>query len=50
MLLGRLRKLVFHVRHRTPAARFTESVRRVNRLARLMVMMQRRPPRKTGQG
>ncbi len=48
-MLGRLRKLVFHIRHRTPAARFSDSVRRVSRLARLMSLMQRRASRKAGQ-
>jgi len=45
-MLGRLRKLVFSIRHRTPAARFAESVRRVSRLARLMTVMQHRPRRR----
>jgi hypothetical protein len=39
-LLSRLRKLVFKIRHRSPAARFAESMRRVNRLARLMTIIQ----------
>ena len=49
-MLSRLRKLVFSIQHRAPAVRFTESIRRVNRLARLMSMMQRRPLRKVEQG
>ena len=49
-MLSRLRKLVFSIQHRAPAVHFTESIRRVNRLARLMSMMQRRPPRKVEQG
>lgn len=49
-MLTRLRKLVFHIRYRAPAARFAESIRRVNRLVRLMSTMQRRSPRKAGPG
>jgi hypothetical protein len=41
-VLSRLRKLVFKIRHRSPAARFADSMRRVNRLARLMTVMQQR--------
>jgi hypothetical protein len=40
--LSRLRKLVFKIRHKTSAGRFAESMRRVNRLARLMSIMQQR--------
>lgn len=47
-MLSRLRKLVFHIRHRTPAARFADSFRRVNRLARLMTVIQQRGRRKVG--
>jgi hypothetical protein len=43
-VLSRLRKLVFKIR--SPTARFTESMRRVNRLARLMAIMQQRARRK----
>jgi hypothetical protein len=46
IMLGRLRKLVFNIRHRTPAARFADSVRRVTRLARLMTAMQKKAPSK----
>jgi len=41
-VLSRLRKLVFKIRHRSPNARFAESMRRVNRLARLMTVIQQR--------
>jgi hypothetical protein len=47
-MLSRLRKLVFDIRHRTPAARFAESLRRVKRLARLMAIVQQRSRRKVG--
>ena len=47
-MLSRLRKLVFKIRHRTSAARFAESLRRVNRLARLMTVIQQRARRKVG--
>jgi hypothetical protein len=47
-LLSRLRKLVFNIRHRSPAARFVENMRRLNRLARLMTIMQQRGRRKVG--
>jgi len=45
-MLNRLRKLVFDIRHRTPSARLAESLRRVNRLARLMTVIQQRERRK----
>jgi hypothetical protein len=35
-MLGRLRKLVFNIRHRSSTPHFLESMRRLNRLARLM--------------
>jgi hypothetical protein len=38
-VLSRLRKLVFKIRNRSPATRFIESMRRVNRLARLMAVI-----------
>ena len=47
-MLSRLRKLVFKIRHRSPTARFAESMRRVNRLARLMTVIQQRGRRKVG--
>jgi hypothetical protein len=46
VVLNRLRKLVFRVRSQSPNARFGDSLRRVNRLARLMTIMQRKPGRK----
>jgi hypothetical protein len=48
IMLSRLRKLVFKIRPKTSAARFAESMRRVNRLARLMTIMQQRGRRKVG--
>jgi hypothetical protein len=42
-LLRRLRKLVFAIRKRTGQSRLADSLRRVNRLARLMSVMQGRP-------
>jgi hypothetical protein len=48
IVLSRLRKLVFKIRHKTSAGRFAESMRRVNRLARLMTIMQQRGRRKVG--
>ena len=45
-VLSRLRKLVFRMRRQLPAARLADSLRRVNRLARLMTVMQQRPRRK----
>jgi len=48
ILLSRLRKLVFKIRQQTPAARFAESMRRVNRLARLMSVIQAKGRRKMG--
>jgi hypothetical protein len=45
-MLNRLRKLVFNIRHRTSAARLTESLHRMNRLARLMTVMRQRGRRK----
>jgi hypothetical protein len=45
-MLSRLRKLVFKIRHKTPAGRFAESMRRINRFARLMTIMQQRDRRK----
>jgi hypothetical protein len=47
-VLSRLRKLVFKIRHQTPAARFAETFRRVNRLARLMTVIQQKGRRKAG--
>jgi hypothetical protein len=47
-VLSRLRKLVFKIRHETPAARFAESIRRVSRLARLMTVIQAKGRRKVG--
>ena len=44
-ILSRLRKLVFNIRHRTPAARLAESLRRVNRLARLMTVTAKGAPK-----
>jgi hypothetical protein len=38
MVLSRLQKLVFRIRHQAPAARFTDSLLRVGRLARLMTV------------
>jgi hypothetical protein len=40
--------LVFKIRHQTPAARFAETLRRVNRLARLMTVIQQKGRRKAG--
>ena len=40
-MLSRLRKLVFGIRSRSQADRIVEQLRRVNRLARLMAIMQR---------
>ena len=39
-MLGLLRKLVFEILHQFPASRFAESMRRINRLARLMTIVQ----------
>ena len=39
-MLSRLRKIVFKIRHQASASRFAESLRRVNRLARLMTVIQ----------
>jgi hypothetical protein len=47
-VLSRLRKLVFKIRHQSPAARFAESMRRVSRLARLMTIIQAKGSRKVG--
>jgi hypothetical protein len=47
-VLSHLRKLVFKIRHQTPAARFGESMRRVNRLARLLTVIQAKGRRKVG--
>jgi hypothetical protein len=47
-VLSRLRKIVFKIRQKTSAARFAESMRRVNRLARLMTVIQQRGRRKAG--
>jgi hypothetical protein len=41
-MLSRLRILVFKIQRRTRAERFVEIMRRMNRLARLMTVMQRR--------
>jgi hypothetical protein len=48
ILLGRLRKLVFKIRQQSRAARFVDSIRRVNRLARLMTTIQKKPHQKVG--
>jgi hypothetical protein len=45
-VLSRLRKLVFKIRRKTSAGRFADSMRRVNRLARLMTVIQQRGRRK----
>jgi hypothetical protein len=47
-VLSRLRKMVFKIRRKTSAGRFAESLGRVNRLARLMTVMQQRGRRKVG--
>ena len=47
-MLSRLRKIVFKIRNKTSAGRFADSMRRVNRLARLMTVMQQRGRRKVG--
>jgi hypothetical protein len=47
-VLSRLRKIVFKIRRRTSAACFAESIRRVNRLARLMTIIQQRGRRRVG--
>jgi hypothetical protein len=47
-MLSRLRKLVFKIRQKTSAGRFAESIRRVNRLARLMTVIQQKDRRKVG--
>jgi hypothetical protein len=47
-VLSRLRKIVFKIRRQASAARFAESLRRVNRLARLMTVIQQRGRRKVG--
>jgi hypothetical protein len=47
-VLSRLRKIVFKIRRQAFAARFAESMRRVNRLARLMTVIQQRGRRKVG--
>jgi hypothetical protein len=39
-VLSRLRKIVLKIRRQASAARFVESLRRVNRLARLMTVIQ----------
>ena len=44
-MLGRLRKLVFNIRHRSSTPHFVESIRRLNRLARLMTIVRRTPPK-----
>jgi len=41
-MLSRLRKLVFKVRSQHGAERLVETMRRLNRLARLMTIMQNR--------
>ena len=40
-MLGRLRKLVFNIRHRSSTPHFLESMRRLNRFARLMTIVRR---------
>ena len=47
-MLSRLRKIVFKIRRQASASRFAESLRRVNRLARLMTVIQQRGRRKVG--
>ena len=49
-MLSRLRNLVFNIRRRTRSDRFVGMVRRMNRLARLMTVMQRKPRRTEGDG
>jgi hypothetical protein len=44
-MLSRLRNLVFKIRSRKRAERFVESMRRLNRLARLITVMQRKSGR-----
>jgi hypothetical protein len=39
-MLSRLRNLIFKMRGRTPGARFADIMRRVNRMARLMAVVQ----------
>jgi len=46
VVLNRLRKLVFRVRSQSPTACFGDSLRRVNHVARLMTIMQRKRARK----
>jgi hypothetical protein len=48
IMLSRLRKLAFKIRHKNSAGRFAESMRRVNRLARLMAIIHQRSRRKVG--
>ena len=49
-MLSRLRKLVFAIRKRSGASRIADSLRRMNRLARLMSVMQGRHGRKADSG
>ncbi len=48
-MLGRLRKLVFNIRHRSSTPHFLESMRRLNRFARLMTIVRRAPPKRPGE-
>jgi hypothetical protein len=45
-VLSRLRKLVFKIRRQASASRFAESLRRVNRLAHLMTVIQQKGRRR----
>jgi hypothetical protein len=45
-VLSRLRNVVFKIRRQAPAAPLAESIRRMNRLARLMTVIQRSRRRK----
>jgi hypothetical protein len=45
MVLNRLRNLIFKMRRRSAGARFAEIMRRVNRMARLMTVIQKKPGR-----
>jgi hypothetical protein len=48
-MLGRLRKLVFNIRHRSSTPHFVESIRRLNRLARLMTICSTNPAERPGE-
>jgi hypothetical protein len=48
-MLSRLRKLVFNIRRQRRAERYVEIMRRLNRLARLMTVMQRKSPGAEGE-